>query len=361
MTGDGSMTGSDATMTDGAQPDANLSAHLVVYVSGSGGQNKIGWYDFDRTTGALTPVSSITAFAAGPSFLASNGTHLYAVSESTSRVGAYAVDQTTGALTFINDVATGGNGPAHVSVDRTKQTVLVANYGGGTVSTYKLRADGGLLAAADTENAGMNAHQIVVDPTNAFALVPCLGTNTIRSYALAPATGVLTSVANPATVPTGSGPRHLAFAPGGLRAYVVNELASTLSAFTFSPTTGALVAIGAPVSTRANGATGNNTGAEIEVHPNGKFVYVSNRGDNTIGVFRIEATGSATLIASTPTGGTVPRSFAIDPSGAWLLAANQSSNSVTRFAIDASSGLLTATGTPTTFTTPQFVGFVALP
>lgn len=346
----------DAPTIDAPAPPA----HLVAYVSGYG--PNLAWLDLDPATGALTPVASLAAFAGSPSFLAMTRTHLYAASESTSRVGAYTIDQGTGALTAINDVGSGGNGPAHVSVDASGKFVLVANYGAGTIAVLPVRGDGGLMPAIQTVSAGTNAHQILTDPSNHFVLVPCKGSDYIAQYTFDPQTGMLAANAVPhLTTAAGAGPRHLAFAPGGAHAYLVNELDSTLTTLAFDGSTGRLTAK-QTVSTRATGATGANTGAEVVVHPSGKFVYASNRGDNNIAVYAIAAgTGMVTLASHTPTGGMTPRNFTIDPSGAWLFAANQGSSTVTTFAIDASTGGLTATGSPITATQASFVGFVALP
>lgn len=327
--------------------------HLVVYVSGYG--PKIAWFDFDLATGALTPTGSIDATA--PSFLALGQGHAYAVNESGNRVAAYAIDQTNGALTFQNDQAT-GNGPAHVSIDRMGKFVLVANYGGNSAQVFPIAADGSLGAASQTVAAGTNAHMFITDPTNQYALIPCKGSDYVAQYAFGP-TGALTPNAMPHMLTAlGAGPRHLAFAPDGNHAYLIDETASTLMALAYAA--GQLTPI-QTTTTRAPGATGTNTGAEVVVHPSGKFVYGSNRGDDDIVGFAIGSDAKVTRIANTDTGGATPRSFAIDPTGKWLLAANQAGNNVTTFAIDAASGALTPTGTPLAATTPAFVGFLALP
>jgi 6-phosphogluconolactonase len=340
--------------------DAPSPAHVVAYISGYG--PSIAWFDFAPATGTLTPVASIAAAQPQPSFLAITSTHLYAVSESASRVGAYAIDPATGALTFINDVASGGDGPAHVSVDRAGKYALVANYGGGTVAVLPIRADGGLDAARQTLAPGTNAHMIVADAGNAHVFVPCKGSDYVAQYTFDAATGTLAPNAVPElATDAGAGPRHLAFAPDGAHAYLIAENASTLTALAYDTATGRLTPLHT-VSTRATGATGTNTGAEVWVHPSGKFVYGSNRGDDNIAVFAIDpATGRVTPTGHTPTGGHTPRDFALDPTGAWLVAANQDSNSVVTFAIDPTTGALAPTGAPLAMTMPSFVGFLALP
>ncbi len=353
------MTTSDAPSID-TNADGSVPARHVAYVAGYGPD--IAAFELRAATGELAPLTSIPAFKASPSFLAMTSTHLYAASESASRIGAYSIDRSTGALTFINDVASGGNGPAHVSVDAGGKFVLVANYGAGTIAVLPVRAGGGLDAAAQTLSSGTNAHQILTDPGNHFVFVPCKGSDYIAQYAFDPQTGMLAPNAVPRLMTAaGAGPRHLAFAPDGKHAYLINELDSTLTALSYDSTTGRLTAT-QTLSSRAAGATGTNTGAEVVVHPSGMFVYGSNRGDNNLAVFKIApTTGSLTLVGHTPSGGMTPRNFTIDPSGKWLYAANQGSSNVVPFAIDASTGALTRTGTPIAAAQASFVGFVALP
>lgn len=360
--------GSDPAVTDagpvdgtgnGDSFDAQRPMRLIAYVSGGA---DIAWYDVDRGTGALTPTSSIVAFRTGASFLAMRGTSsLYAVT-SGNRVGAYAVNETTGALTFLNDVASGGTGPTHVSVDATGGSAFVANYGNGTISVFPIQSNGGLGAATQTLTAGANAHMIAADATNQSVFVPCLGANYVAQYRFEPATGMLTPNAVPTmATASGAGPRHIAFAPGGTHVYLINELDSTISALSLDAATGRLTTI-QTLSTRAAGATGTNTTAEVFVHPSGNFLYGSNRGDNNIAVFTINpTTGMLTPASHTSTQGMTPRNFAIDPTGSFLYAANQNSDSVVPFRIDPTTGALTPTATAITVPTPQFVGVFALP
>lgn len=344
---------------DGSPADAPATpTRFVAYVSGGA---DIAWYDVDKTTGALTPISSLAAFRTGANFLAFHGNYLYAVT-SGNRAGAYSIDPATAGLTFINDVASGGTGPAHIAVDRSGAFVLVANYNSGHIAVLPVQSNGGLGAASQTILAGANAHQIDTDATNKFVVVPCLGDDKVAQYTFDANSGTLTANAVPQLdTADGAGPRHITFAPGGTHAYLINELNSTLSALAWNPATGRLTEL-QTVTTRAVGATGTNTTAEVLVHPNGKFVYGSNRGDNNIVVFAIDAaTGMVTPVEHESTQGMTPRNFAIDPSGRFLYAANQNSSSVVPFAIDATTGRLTPTASPITVPTPQFVGIVELP
>lgn len=339
---------------DGAEPPARL----VAYVSGG---DDIAWYDIDRSTGALSAISSIAAFHTGANFLAVHGDHLYAVT-SGDRVGAYSIDLATAGLTFINDVGSGGSGPAHVSVDATGAFVLVANYGSGHVAVMPVRGDGGLSPATQAFVAGANAHQITTDPSNQYAVVPCLGDDKVAQYLFDDSTGTLTANAVPQLdTASDAGPRHIAFAPDGEHAYLINESDSTLSALSWDAATGRLAEI-QTVSSRASGATGDNTCAEVLVHPSGAFVYGSNRGDDNIAVFSVDpSTGRLTLVEHESSQGMRPRNVAIDPSGTLLYAANQDSDTVVPFAIDPATGRLSPTASSITVPTPAFVGIVALP
>ena len=344
----------DAPMIDGStQP-----TRFVAYVSG--GAN-IDWYDVDKTTGALTPISSVAAFRTGANFIAFHGDYLYTVT-SGNRVGAYAIDAANAGLTYINDVATGGTGPAHVAVDHTGKYVFVANYTSGHIAVMPVQAGGGLAAASQTILAGAMAHQIDTDPSNKFVVVPCLGDDKVAQYVFNASNGMLTANSVPQLdTANGAGPRHITFTPDGKRAYLINEVNSTLSALSFDTTTGRLSEI-QTISSRAPGAMGTNTTAEVLVHPNGKFVYGSNRGDNNIAVFALDAgTGMMTLVEHESTQGMTPRNFTIDPTGTLLYAANQNSNNVVPFKIDPMTGKLSPTATPISVPTPQFIGIKVLP
>ena len=332
--------------------DAAPPARLLVYVGGYGPD--IGRYEI-ADDGHLEAAGTTPAFAPGPSFLAITPTTVYAVSESNSRVGAYAIDPASGALSLINDASAGGSGPAHISVDRSGGHVLVANYGDGSVATLAIRGDGG-VAAPHTYAVGKNAHMIITDPSNHYAFVPCLGSGYVAQLVFDAATGELVPNAVPhLDTAAGAGPRHLAFAPDGNHAYLINETSSTLSALAFDAATGRLTAL-QTLSTRAAGATGNNTGAEVWVHPSGGFAYASNRGDNTIGVFAVAGDGTLSLAGHAPTLGRTPRDFTIDPTGARLYVANQDSNNVVPFAIDRQTGMPTPIAAPVTVMSPAFVG-----
>jgi 6-phosphogluconolactonase len=360
-----SALATDASAADGSEmlaidgglmADLHVSGPTFVYVSG--GSTQLSRYTFDLSTGQLTPMG-VTTVAANSSFLAIDPLHrhLYAVNDP-NQVSAYSINGTTGALSALNAVSSGGSGPAHLSLDRTFAWLLVSNYGSGDIEVLPVLADGSLGAASDGRNAGIKAHQILTDSTNQFAFVPCLGSDYIAQYAFDPALGKL----NPNTPPSvataaAAGPRHLALHPNGAYAYSIQETDSTMTAYRLDSSTGQLTAL-QTLSTLPAGFSGTNTGAEVWVHPSGKFLYGSNRGDDSIVEYGLDVAGKMTLVGHTKTGGMRPRDFAIDPSGRWLLVVNQSSNNLVELSIDTASGSLTQVGTPTTVPAgPTFVGF----
>jgi 6-phosphogluconolactonase len=347
----------DAAPGSDAAPDAGTPARLVAYVSGYAPD--IRRYDIGDD-GSLAAIGSTEAFTASPSFLAITPTAVYAVSEFTSRVGAYRLDPASGTLTLVNDAPTGGSGPAHVTLDRSGAYVLVANFGDGSVASLAIRPDLG-VAAPRALAVGINAHMIITDPSNRYAFVPCRNSDYVAQLVFDATTGALTLNDVPhLDTAAGAGPRHLAFAPDGHHVYLINEHDSTISALTFDPSTGRL-SEHQTLSTRATGATGANTGAEVWVHPSGKFVYASNRGDNTIAVFAVAGDGRLTPVGQVSTLGKTPRDFTLDPTGRWLYVTNQDSDSVVPFAIDPQSGMPRPIAAPVTATSPTFVGIVALP
>ena len=253
----------------------------------------------------------------------------------------------------------GGAGPAHVAVDRSGAFVLVANYGSGDVAISPIQPDGGLAASSQIVHAGANAHGIVTDPSNRYVFVPCLGDDRVVQYRFDATTGQLTPNGALATA-VGAGPRHLAFAPDGTHAYLIDEKASTVMALSLDFATGQLATL-QTISTRAAGATGTNATAEIVVHPSGKWLYGSNRGDDNLVQLAIDsASGRLTLVGHTSAGGAKPRSFTLNPTGAHLYAANQSTNNIVTFTIDPATGTPAPTGATVDLPTPAFIEIVPL-
>jgi 6-phosphogluconolactonase len=344
-----------------AGEDSTVPVTVVAYASGYG--PNIDWFSVDG--GALAAKGSVVAFGSSPSFLAISpaATHLYAVDENTpGQVGSYSIDPKSGQLGFLGAVSSGGSGPPFVSVDATGRFVLVANYGDGSVSVLPVQSDGSLAAAVDTESVGAEAHMILTDPTNHFAFVPCKGADYVAQFRFDATSGKLTPNAVPrVATASGAGPRHLAFHPNGRYAYLINETNSTLSLYGFDATKGTLTEI-QTVSTIPATFTSTNTAAEVHVHPSGSWVFGSNRGDDSIVVFRVDPkTGKMTLRGFTPSGGTMPRDFALDPAGTYLYAANQGTGNVVPFRFDPTAGTLTPVAAPVSIPAASFVGLASLP
>jgi 6-phosphogluconolactonase len=334
----------------------------------------------DTVTGKLS-AAELAVETKSPSFLAvhPDGRFLYAVGEATALEGqrsggvsAFALDQRTGKLSLLNQQSSGGLGPCHLDVDRTGRCLLVANYGSGSIASLAIRKDGSLGEPASMiqhtgssvnpqRQAGPHAHFITPDPANRFALCCDLGLDRVLVYRLDAKRATLAPNEPPfATVKAGAGPRHLAFRPDGKFAFVVNEIASTLTVFAYGAKCGALREV-ETVSTLSPGiVVTNNSCAEVQMHPNGRFVYASNRGHDSIAVFAVDAkSGRLTLVEVAPTLGQTPRHFAPDPSGQWLLAENQASDSVVVFRVAPASGKLLATGERIEVPSPVCAVFVA--
>ncbi len=353
---------------------------MFVYVgtfTGSTGSRGIYIYRLDTTTGALAHLQT-AANLLSPSWLALHpqGRFLYAVERQwtpersdVGAVSAFSVDGATGALTPLNRQPSGGVSPAYVSVHPSGRYALAAHYGSGQVAALPIGSDGRLGAASDVvqhagqgpdagRQEGPHAHFVTTDPSGRYVLACDLGIDRIVIYQLDLESGKLVANSLPyAQVSSGAGPRHLAFHPSGGYVYVINELDSTLSAFTFDASRGALQIV-QTVSTLPGDFTGTSHTAQVVVHPSGRFVYGSNRGHDSIVIFAIDqATGKLTQVGHEPSGGKTPRNFNIDPTGAFLLAANQNSNTIVTFRIDQGTGRLAATGQVTESPTPVCIQF----
>ncbi|PRY10357.1 6-phosphogluconolactonase [Pontibacter ummariensis] len=322
-------------------------------------------YRLNPETGELTRESA-TKGGPNPSFLAldEERRYLYAVNEigdyqgqNSGAVSAFAVDPQTGALTLLNRVPSKGGSPAHTTVDGENKTVLVANYMGGNVAAFPIQENGQLGEASSVqqhEGAGPNkqrqeaphAHYIAPDPQNKYVLAVDLGTDKVYSYRLNPDKAELTPN-DPAvayTTEPGAGPRHLTFHPNGRYAYLINELNSTMVALAYDADKGTFTEIETVPTIPADFKENNQT-AEVKVSADGKYLYGSNRGHNSIVVYAIdENTGKLTQVQLVSTGGDWPRDFSIDPTGNILMVANERSNNITTFKIDKATGKLTPTG-----------------
>ena len=317
-------------------------------------------YEFDGDTGKLTP-RGVAAETRDPSWVAVHpgGKFLYAANEAgkASAVSAFAVDAKSGKLTLLNQIPSLGEDPCYLSFDKAGKYLLVANYSSGTIAVFPILADGRLgehtALVKDQGATGPNkerqeaphAHWIETSPDNRFVLVADLGLDEVLVYKFDATSGTLTPNEPAfARLKAGSGPRHAVFYPNGKVVFAVSELSSTATSFAYDVKKGTLKETGT-ASTLPPGFSGRNDVAETAVHPNGKFLYVSNRGNDSIAILSIDP-GNRTLspAGGIPTGGKEPRHFAIDPSGKYLLAENQFSNNIVVFKIDAATSGLTPTG-----------------
>jgi 6-phosphogluconolactonase len=323
-------------------------------------------YSFNAASSELTPLG-VAAETSNPSFLAIDPSHrfLYAVNEvqkykdaNSGVVSAFAIDgkkgdRETAKLRLLNEVASRGADPCYIAFDKTGKYVLVANYSGGSVAVFPVQSDGRIGEASafvqhtgssvnHERQEGPHAHWIETTPDNRFAIAVDLGLDELLIYRFDAKTGTLTPNNPPyAKLDPGAGPRHLAFHPSGRYAYVVNELQSTITTFSYDARHGTLHKLHT-VSTLPKDFSGSNDTAEIEVHPSGKFLFASNRGQDTIALFSIDPkTGALTLAGHFPTQGKTPRNFKIDPAGKLLFVANQNTNNIAVFQIDSNTGQLT--------------------
>jgi 6-phosphogluconolactonase len=351
-----------STVVAAAEKPGPVAVYVGTYTDGT--SRGIYRFAFDPATGTMTePVLAVET--KNPSFLAlhPNGRFLYAVGEigsfqgaRTGAVSAFAIDPTTGDLALLNQQPSEGGGPCHLVVDRSGRNVLVANYGGGTVAVLPIEADGRLKPASSVQahqGSGPNkgrqekphAHGIYLDAAERFAFSPDLGADRIFVYRFDAAKGTLEPHGAGSLEP-GSGPRHAAFHPSGKYLYAINELLSTITVFSYDAEKGVLAPL-QTVTTLPAGFSGTSWTAEVEVSPDGRFVYGSNRGDDSLAVFRVDAaTGRLAAAGHAPVGGKYPRHFTIAPGGRFILAAHQNSGTIAVLRLDAVTGLPALVGSP---------------
>jgi len=345
---------------------------MLVYVGTYTGPKSQGIYVFRLQAEPSAASQNVTlapmglaAASQSPSFLAIDAKRrlLFAVNEvgefdgkPTGAVSAFTIDARKGTLALISQQASMGAGPCHLALDRSGRHVFVANYSSGSVSVLPVAAGGRLGAASGVvqhtgssvnpeRQKGPHAHCVTIDRANRFVFVCDLGLDKVLAYRFDARRGTLTAHDPPfAQVAPGAGPRHMVFRPDGRFAYVVNELTSTVTAFRYDADAGALHEV-QTVSTLPAHFDGANTGAEVDVHPSGKWLYASNRGHNSVVLFDIDATsGTLTYVEEQGTGGFTPRHFGIDPSGGYLAVGNQGSDTILVARIDAARGRLKPSG-----------------
>ncbi len=331
-------------------------------------------YDFDADTGKLVP-KGVAAETPDPSWVAvhPSGNFLYAANEAgkASTVSAFAIDKKNGKLALLNQLPSLGEDPCYLSFDKTGKYAFVANYTSGTIAVFPILTDGRLgehTALVQDQGAtgpnkerqeGPHAHWIETSPDNRFVLVADLGLDEVLVYKFDARSGTLTPNEPAfARLKPGSGPRHLVFHPNGKFVFSVSELSSTATSFAYDAKKGTLKEIGA-VSTLPPGFSGRNDVAEAAVNPNGKFLYVSNRGNDSVAILSVDpAKGTLAPVGGIPTGGKQPRHFIFDPSGKFLFAENQFSDTVVEFRADAATGQLTPSGDTVSVPSPVCISFV---
>lgn len=338
------------------------SSHLIYLGTYTRNGPSKGIYSvrLDDATGALS-APELVAESIDPAWitLSPNKRFLYAIHPSSAQAIGFSADASTGRLTPMSlqpgaATTAAANPPSHLAVDATSRVLLAANYRDGFVAAIPLRADGTLGTPNTISHEGKgthptrqekaHVHSVTLSPDNRFVIVADLGLDKIFTYALDTAAGKL-APASPPFVATeaGSGPRHFKFGNDGKHAYVINELSNTVTAFDYDPSRGALHPRRS-VTTLPGDFTGQNTTAEVRVHPNGKFLYGSNRGHDSIAVFSIHPyTGDLTPVEITKSGGKNPRNFALSPNGKWLVCGHQDTALLTVFRVDSATGRLSRT------------------
>ena len=368
----------------GSSVPLHAASSYLAYVGTYTASSSKGIYSFrfDPATGQLKAIG-VAAELPNPSFLATDPQHrfLYAVTEMGPEPGAddykkngfvssYSIDRKTGALTFLNKVDAGGGGSCHLVVDETGKTLFVANYGSGNVASFAIKADGSIgertgfyqhsgSSVDPARQTGPHAHAVVLSPDNRFLFVPDLGTDQVKIYRVDAQKGTF-APNDPASaeVKAGYGPRHFAFGHGAKYAYALCEMGSSVAVFSYNPAKGSLT----PVQTISNlpdDFKGEDNSAEIEVDRSGRFLYASNRGNDSITVFAIDPEkGTLTKVEVVPTQGKTPRNFALDPTGKYLIAANQDSSTMVVFSVDPKDGQLKPAGQPIDTPSPIAILFV---
>lgn len=328
-------------------------------------------YRIDAGSGAWTHAQRLSELA-NPSWLTLGpaGRVLYVAHGDGNAAAAYAVDPASGLLRPLGHRATGGGNGVRLGLDGSGRFLVCANYGTGTVAVLPIESDGALGPVTDlvplqgtagphrTQQTSAHPHDIAFDPRGRFFLVPDKGLDRVFVFRVDAGRGTLEPGTPPSVVTRrGAGPRHAAFHPTGPHAYVLNELDSTLTTYRFDAGTGAL----APrqvVTTVPPSHTGDNTTSEIAVAASGRFVYASNRGHDSVTIFRVdEATGDLTPVGWEPAQGRTPRFITLDPTGALLYAANQDSDTIVEFRVDPRAGTLAATGQVVPVGSPSSIVF----
>ena len=357
-------------------PLAAMLLFLGTNTAPDSGSRGIYAVQLDATTGALS-TAALAAETPFPGFLAPHPTLplLYALHDQKSGdaplgsgIAAFRRTDASAQLAFLHREVAASASTTHLAVDSTGRMVVAVSYSGGYVAAFPLAADGtpgprsaliahtGTLGPARARQDKPHPHSVTLSPDNRHAYVCDLGLDAVVVYALDPATATLRETSRAATVP-GAGPRHSKVSADGRFVYVVNELNGSVTVFARDAATGALASV-QNITTLPDGFRGENLCAEIRLHPNGRFVYASNRGHDSLAVFaRDPERGTLSAVETVPCGGGHPRNFALSPDGAWLVCANRDSDNLVSFRVDTATGRLTATGHTTRVPKPICVLF----
>jgi 6-phosphogluconolactonase len=320
-------------------------------------------YSYERGTNEFTLLQTLPEII-GPNFLAlhPSGTYLYSVNAITGEdgkrqdaVSAFAIDRTTGLLTLLNQVPSYGRGNCHIELDRTGKFIYVSHYGSGSLTSFALEDDGTIGDSLQTmyftgssitqRQKQSHLHAILVHRGNRYAYSADLGTDKVYIFEIDAATGML----EPAAVPwveavPGSGPRHMAFNREGTMFYLAEELSSTVGVFSISSEDGSLTPL-QRLPTLPEDFDGQSTVADIHLTPDGELLFVSNRGHNSLAVFRVQDDGTLEVAGHEPVQGDHPRNFMVDPKGEWVLVANRNTNNINQFELVEGAEPLQFTGT----------------
>lgn len=350
---------------------AIVEKEYAVYVASGDSKDGvgIGVYKWSPKKATMEMLSMDSTYGS-TSYLALDAENLklYGVGD---KLSTFEIDAKSGELSIVNKVENTGKGACHISISNNKKFITVAYYSSGSAATFALDQDGSVRnEVSNVQHEGSSidqdrqksphVHMAATAPNSDLILLPDLGIDQVKIYK-ASERGELTPAPNPyITIDAGGGPRHLAFSPDAKRVYILHELTGHVTGFGFDPVKGISERINT-ISTLPIEFEGSNKSADIHVHPNGKYLYASNRGHNSIAIFSIaEDTGALTFLGARSCGGDWPRAFAIDPTGDFLLVANQKSNQISILKIDQSTGFFEKVGEVATVLAPQCIRFVEL-
>jgi 6-phosphogluconolactonase len=363
----------------GAVNDAGSGDFWVLIGSHLGGPDTLRIARFDGATGKLSTARPI-ARSSNPGYLIATHDYrfIYACNQAdgympgvSGGISAFRFDAREGTLTELNRVPSRGRDPSHLAFDAGERHLFVANYGSGSFAVRRIEVDGSIGAETafrafdgtgvhPLRQTAPHAHASALDPTGRFVFVCDLGTDRIHILPYDPATGALGEEAAHGEMPPGSGARHLAFHPNGRWLYVDGEMGNIVCRFVWSTDTGTLLGRSA-VSTLPPDFAGTSTAAELLIAPDGRTLYITNRGHDSVASFRIDAeTGELSLLGLVPSGGSRPRNLAFSPDGRWAIVSNHASNNMAVLRVDAASGRLICAAEPIKIELPYSPLFIPI-